>query len=75
MRKRLPHPAINDCRDLRGGQVSEMGKKTTPYRIYDLESLKVMEMAFDARLERAAARRNGRDPNAPGIGVTDHLFC
>ena len=30
--------------------MSEMGKKTTPYRVYDPESLKVMGMAFDAAL-------------------------
>jgi hypothetical protein len=37
-------------RDLRGLQVSEMGKETTPYRVYDPKSLKAMGMAFDAAL-------------------------
>ena len=40
---------MNDRRDLRG-QVSEMGKETTPYRVYDPKLLKAMGMAFDAAL-------------------------
>jgi hypothetical protein len=40
---------MNDRRDLRG-QVSEMGKETTPYRVYDPNLLKAMGMAFDAAL-------------------------
>jgi hypothetical protein len=47
--KTLPHPSMNDRRDLRG-QVSEMGKETTPYRVYDPKLLKAMGMAFDAAL-------------------------
>jgi hypothetical protein len=38
------------CRDLQGLQVSEMGKGTTPYRVYDPKLLKAMGMAFDAAL-------------------------
>ena len=48
--KTLPHPLINDCRDLHGLRVCEMGKETTPYRVYDPKSLKAMGMAFDAAL-------------------------
>jgi hypothetical protein len=60
--KTLPHPSINDCRDLRGLQVSEMGKKTTPYRVYDPESLKVMGMAFDAALSALPREGTGEIP-------------
>jgi hypothetical protein len=46
--KTLPHSSINDCRDLQGLRVCEMGKETTPYRVP--KSLKAMGMAFDAAL-------------------------
>ena len=39
--------------------MSEMGKKTTPYRVYDPESFTVMGMAFDG-LHRTKAR-SGRE--------------
>jgi hypothetical protein len=48
--KTLPHPTIDDRRDLRGLR-SQMGKPTTPYRVYDPNSLKAMGMAFDAALD------------------------
>jgi hypothetical protein len=48
--KTLPHLSINDCRDLQGLR-SQMVKPTTPYRVYDPNSLKAMGTAFDAALE------------------------
>ena len=41
------------------GEVSEMGKKTTHYRVYDPKSLKAMGMAFDAALNALPHKGRG----------------
>ena len=57
--KTLPLPSTNDCRDLQGLQVGEMGKETTPYRVYGPKLLKAMGMAFDAALNALPHERRG----------------
>jgi hypothetical protein len=57
--KTLPHSSINDCRDLQGLQVGDMGKETAPYHVYGPKSLKAMGMALDAALNALPRERRG----------------
>jgi hypothetical protein len=58
--KTLAHLSIHDCCDSQGLR-SQMVKSTTPYRVYDPNSLRTMATAFDAALDALPHEGKGED--------------